>query len=148
MRAAIWIRNRIRERQNLVVIAVVILEHHIDKNFVTLSSDDDGLGVQDLLVLSELPNELFNSMLVKESFGLWRVDAFISERDLETGIEKRQFTQACRQSFELKLGRDGENRRIRQEGDECARRLLVLDLSNDCEFVGRFAFGKSHVVDL
>ena len=36
MGPAVWIWNRIRERQNLIVIAVVVLQDNIDKNFVAL----------------------------------------------------------------------------------------------------------------
>jgi hypothetical protein len=52
MRTTVGIRNRIRERQNLVVVTVVVLEHDIDKNFIPLSCDHDRFGVQDLFVLA------------------------------------------------------------------------------------------------
>ena len=132
MGAAVRVRDRIRERQNLIVVAVVVLEDDIDKNFVALSCDHDRLGMQDLFVFAQLPNELFDSVFVKKSLLLWRIDAFIGERDLQTGIQKRQLAQARRQSFELELGRDRENRRVRQERDERACGLLVLDLADDC----------------
>ena len=36
MRAAVGIGDRIRKRQNLIVVTVVILQHDIDKHFVAL----------------------------------------------------------------------------------------------------------------
>jgi hypothetical protein len=95
-----------------------------------------------------LPNELFDSVFVIKSLLFRRIETFIGQCDLQTRIQKRQLAQAGRQSFKLKLGRDCENRRIRQEGDERACGLLVFDLANYCELVRRFAFGEGHVIDL
>src|SRR5262249_61136911 len=130
MRAAIGVRDGIGERQNLVVVTVVVLQHDIHKNFVALSRDYDRLWMQDLFVLAELPNELFNPVFVIEALLLRRIDAFISERNLQTGIQKRQLAQPRRKSFKLELRRDGENCRIGQESNERARRPLVFNLPN------------------
>ena len=94
MGAPVGVRDGIRERQNLIVVAVVVLEHDIDKNFVALPCDHDRLGMQDLFVFTQLPNELFDSVFVIKSLLLWRIDAFIGERDLQTRIQKRQLAQA------------------------------------------------------
>ena len=67
MRAAVRVRDGIRERQNLIVVAVVVLEHDIDKNFVALPCDHDRLGMQDLFVFAELLNELFDPVFVEKS---------------------------------------------------------------------------------
>jgi len=67
MRTPIRVWDGIRERQNLVVVTVVVLEHDIDKNFVALSCDHDRLGVQDLFVFTQLLNEFFDSVFVKKS---------------------------------------------------------------------------------
>ena len=67
MRAAVGVRDGIRERQNLIVVAVVVLEHDIDKNFVALSCDHDRLGMQDLFVFAQLLNEFFDSVFVRKT---------------------------------------------------------------------------------
>src|SRR4029077_10513719 len=85
MGAAVGVRDRIRERQNLIVVAVVVLEHDIDKNLVPLSCDHDRLGVQNLFILAELPNELFDSVFVIKSLLFRRIETFVAERDLQTG---------------------------------------------------------------
>ncbi len=78
MRAAVGIRNRIRERQNLVVIAVVVLQDNIDKNFVALTRDHDWLRMNDLLVFAELLNEFLDAVLVEKSLFLRRLAALVS----------------------------------------------------------------------
>ena len=68
VRATVRIRNRIGEGQNLVVIAVVVLQNDIDKHFVTLPRDHDRFGMDNVLVFTQLLHELLNSMLVEEGF--------------------------------------------------------------------------------
>src|SRR4029077_14294206 len=64
MRAAIRVCDRIRKRQNLVVIAVVVLQYNIDKTLVALSGDNDWLGMQNLFVLAKLLHEFLDTVLV------------------------------------------------------------------------------------
>src|SRR5436189_4558104 len=104
--------------------------------------------MQDLFVLAELPDEFFDTVLVKKELLLRRIRTLVRKRDFEPRIEKCQFAQTRSQAFELKLGRDCENRRIWQKSNECAGSPLVFDLANDSEFVGRFPFGERHVIDL
>ncbi len=147
MRPAVRIRNRVRERQNLVVIAVVVLHDNIDKNFVALTRDHHWLGMNDLFVFTELLDEFLDAVLVKKGLFLRRVATFIRERDLQTGIQERQLAQSRRQALELKLCRDRENRRVRQKSNEGAGCLFVFDFADDRELVGCFAFGEGHVID-
>src|SRR5262249_58231509 len=135
MRASIGVGDGIRKRQNLVVVAVVVLQYDIHKNFVPLSRDYDRLWMQHLFVLAELPNELFDAVLVIKAVLLWRIDAFIGERDLQTRIKERQLAEARCQPFEFELARDRENRRVRQKRNECACGLFVVDLSDDRTFL-------------
>ena len=94
MRAAVRVRNRVGEAQNLIVVAVVILQHDIDKDFVALPRKHDRLRVNDLLVLAELLYELFDAVLVEERLFLRRIAALVGQRDFETGIQKGEFAQA------------------------------------------------------
>src|SRR6266516_1659056 len=103
--------------------------------------------MQNLFVLPELLYELFDPMLIEKCFLFCRIAAFVRESDLETGIEKRQLAQPCREPLKLKFGRDREDRRIGQKRDECSGYLFIFDLTDDSEFVRRFALGKGHMIN-
>ena len=68
VRSAVRIRDRVGERENLIVVAVVILQHDIDEDFVALPRKDDRFGMNDLLVFAQLFDELFDPVLVEETF--------------------------------------------------------------------------------
>src|SRR6267378_2277673 len=104
--------------------------------------------MQNLFVLAELLDELFDTVLVKKELRLRRIGALVCEGDFEPWIQKCQLAQSRSQALKLKLGRDRENRRIGQKSDERTGSLLVFYLAYDSEFVGRFPFGERHVVDL
>ena len=104
--------------------------------------------MQHLFVLAELLYKFFDAVFVQESLLLRRVGTLIRKRDLETGIEKRQFAQPRCETLEFELCRDCENRRIRKERNQCASGLFVFDLADNAEFVRRLALGESHVIDL
>src|SRR5207247_9663228 len=104
--------------------------------------------MQNLFVLAELPDEFFDTVLVKKELLLRRIRTLVCKGDFETRIEKCQLAQTRSQALELKLGRNCKNRRIWQKSDECACGLFVFDLADDSEFVGRFPFGERHVIDL
>src|SRR4029077_19096196 len=104
--------------------------------------------MQNLFVLAELLDELFDTVLVKKELLFRRIGTLVCKGYFEPRIQKCQLAQSRSQALELKLGRDCENRRIRQESDECAGSLLVFYLADDGEFVGRFPFGERHVIDL
>src|SRR6266481_8221464 len=104
--------------------------------------------MQNLFVLTELLDELFDTVLVKKELLLRRINTLVCKGDFEPRIQKRQLAQSRSQTFELKLGRDCENRRIWQESDECLGGLLVFDLTDESKFVSRFPFGEGHVIDL
>ncbi len=53
VRSAIRIWNRIGERKNLIVVAVVILEDDVDEDFIALPRKDDRFRMNDLLVFPE-----------------------------------------------------------------------------------------------
>ena len=67
VRAAVRIRNRIGEGQNLIVVAVVVLQDDIDEDFVALPRDHDRLRMNDLLVFAELLDEFLDAVLVEET---------------------------------------------------------------------------------
>src|SRR5436189_6308316 len=104
--------------------------------------------MQNLFVLAELPDEFFDTVLVKKELLLRRIRTLVCKGDFEPRIEKCQLAQTRSQALELKLGRNCKNRRIWQKSDECACGLFVFDLADDSEFVGRCAFAGCRVLDL
>ena len=147
MCAAIRIRDGIRKRQNLIVVTVIVLQHDIDKHFVALPRDHDRLWMQYLLVFAELLYELFDPVFVEKFLFLRRIVAFVGQRNFETRIKECQFAQAGCESFKFELGRDGEDRRIRQERNQRPGGFFAFDFTDDRELVGRFALGESHVIN-
>src|SRR4029077_3698238 len=126
MGAAVRIRNRIGKGQNLVVIAVVVLQNNIDKNFITLTRDYNWLRMNDLFVLAELLDEFFDPVLVEKSFFFWRLVALVGQGDFETWIEKCELAQSGGKPLKLELGRDREDCGVGQERDQSASRLFVF----------------------
>jgi len=92
--------------------------------------------MQNLFVLTELLYELFDAVFVKKCLFLRRIGALVCKRDFQAGIKKCQLAQPRSEAFELKLGCDCKNGRIRQESDKRTGGLLVFDLADDSEFVG------------
>ena len=66
MRSAIRIWDGISKWQNLIVVAVIVLQNNIDKNFIALSRDHYRLRMKHLLVFAELLYELFDAVLVEK----------------------------------------------------------------------------------
>src|SRR5438067_2057606 len=128
MCAAIRIGDGVCKRQNLIVVAVIVLQNDIDKHFVALARNHDRLRMQNLLVLTKLLYELFDPVFVEEFLLLRRVAAFVRQRNFEAWIKKSQFAQASCQSLEFELGRNSEDRRIRQKRDQRSSRLFAFNL--------------------
>ncbi len=104
--------------------------------------------MNDVLVFPELLHEFLDPVLVEKDLLLRRLGPLILERDLEARIEECELAQTAGEALELKLRRDRENRRVGQESDERAGRLLVFQLADDAQFLGRFPALESHVVNL
>ena len=144
MRAAIGIGDGVRVTENLIVVAVVVLDHDIHKHILGLVRDDDGLGVNDRLVGAQLSDELLNAIAVEESLGLV-VLSVIHQLDLHPRIQERQFSQASGKHVELEFLRNGEDLLVRLEHHVGAS---ALGLADDFEFTGGFTSLKFHRVHL
>ena len=112
MSAAIRVRDGVCVTEDLIVVAIVVLDHDIHEHILGLVGDDDGIGVDDCFVGAQLPDELLNPIAVKELLGPV-VFAVIHQCDLHARVQERQFSQAGGQQVELKLLRDGEDLGIR-----------------------------------
>ena len=148
MGPAVWIWNRIRERQNLVVIAVVVLQDDIDKNLVALPRNQYRFGMNHLFVFAKLLYKFFDAVLVDKCFLFWRVASFVRQRDFQPGIEKRQFAQPGRESFKFELGRDRENRWIGRKSNQRPGSAFVFDFADYFQLLRRLTPRKGHVINL
>ena len=161
MRAAVRIRDGVCETKNLVVVAVVVLQHDIEVHVVgdlvlilvaetdlALAENDDRLGVEELLVLTELAHEFLDAQLVKPAFRFDRLAALVGERDFESWIEEGEFAQAGGEFSEFEFRRDREDRRIRHEGDQRAGLFFVFHLADDIQLLRGDAALEGHVIDL
>ena len=102
VRAAIGVRDGVGEAEDLVVVAVVVLQNDIHIHVVldlglvlvferdlALAANNDRLRVEELLVLAELANEFLDAELVNPALALHLLAALVGERDFEAGIEER-----------------------------------------------------------
>ncbi len=141
---AVGIGNGVGKSEYLVGVTVVVLQHAIHDHFVLLTRQDDGFGMQDLLVAAKLADKLLDAVLVEKSL-LLVLDPLVGERDFDARIQKRQFAQAVGEQVEFEFGGDGENRRVGLEGDEGAG---ALGFTDDFELAGGDAALEGHVIDL
>ena len=149
--AAVRIRNRVREAEDLVGVGVVVLEDGVDEDFVALAGDDDRLGMEDGAGLAELANELLDAVLVEEGLragAVLLVIALVGEDDLDAGVEEGEFAETSGETLELESRRDREDLRIGQEGDEGSGLLLILEFAEDGQRLGCLALSEGHEVDL
>ena len=102
------------------------------------------LGVDDMLVLADLLDELHDALLVKERLRLPFL-ALVGQRDGDARVQERQFAQSIVQNLELVLGGNRENFRVRHKGNLGAGLLCLAD---DIELLGSLALRKLDVVNL
>src|SRR5882724_7065490 len=136
MGSAVGIRDGICKRQNLIVVAVIILQHNIDKNFIALSRNQDGFRMKHLLIFAELPYKLFYPIFIEKCLFFGWVAALIGQRNFETGVEKCELAQPGCEPFKFELRRNREDRRVGQKRDKGSSRLFVFDLADDGKFIG------------
>ena len=68
------------KRQDLIVVAVVVLQNDVDENLIALPRNDDRLGMDDLFVLAELLYEFLDAVFVEKGFLFRRIASLIDER--------------------------------------------------------------------
>ena len=107
--------------------------------------------MEDCSGLAELADELLDAVLVEEGLAAGAVlliIALVGEDDLDAGVQEGELTQTTGEALELEGDGDREDLGIWQEGNEGSGLLLVLQLAENGEWLGRLALGKGHEVDL
>ena len=130
------------KQRNLIVVTIVVLQDAIDEDFVFYAAHKDRFGMDDLLVLAKLFDELFDALFVEKPFRLV-FDPFIGQQDFHTWIQESQFPQTIGQQLKLELSRNGKDRRVRLE---CDQRSRVLGFANDFQFMGGEAPRELHEI--
>ncbi len=115
MRAAVALRNVVRERQNRLVIAVVPPQRDFDTDAVFLAADHDRLGNNRRLGAIEIAHERGSAALVHEFFALDVGVARIGQHDLGARVQKRQLAQAMLERRIIELHDVVERLGARQE---------------------------------
>src|SRR6516225_6925407 len=100
-----------------------------------------------LFGLAKFPYVLGNSLLIEKNLAPVRFYALIRQVDFQSFVQKGEFSQSGHENFELKFGREGEYFGIRQEGNESAGKLAVLDLANHLKFSGGLTPGEHNEID-
>ena len=106
--AAVSVRDGVCVTEDLIIVAVVVLDHDIHEHILGLFAMTwDSHSVDDCFIGTQLPDELLNSIAVKLFGPVFHHDHH--QRDFHARIQERQFPQAGGQQVELKLLSDGED---------------------------------------
>ena len=149
--SAIGIRDGIGEAEDLIGVGVVVLKDCVDEDLVALARDDDRFRVENRAGLSKLADKFLDTMLIEEGLrtrAMLLVITLVGEDDLDPGVQECEFAKTSREALKLEGDSDREDLRIRQEGDEGAGLLLVLQLAENSERLSGLALGEGHEVDL
>ena len=117
----------VREAEDRLVVAVVVLHRDLDDDPVLLRDDGDRLRVDRGLARREELDEGDDAPLVVEVVAPGRLAPLVADGDLQAAIEEGQFPQALREGLEGELGRL-EDLRVRLEAGPRAGPLGDADL--------------------
>ena len=136
VRAAVAVVDAVGVAEDVVLVAVVVLHHHVHDHIVlhrlavVVNLDvahtvhDDGLRGDEGFVLVELVDELSDAVLVEEGLPALRGGALIHQGDDQAGVKEGELAQAAAQHIEDEFRGVREDGRVRQEGDGGAGLVL------------------------
>src|SRR6266545_1049872 len=90
------------ERENALLVTVVVLQRHLDLDVVLLALEEEHLGMDGRLVLVQVLDELDDAALVEERVGA--LVTLVLDDDLETLVEEGHLAEAVRQRVEGERG--------------------------------------------
>ena len=117
MGAALARVDVVGEGEDAFLVAVVVLQRHLDLDVPLLALEVEDLRVDRRLVLVQVLDELDDAALVEERVGA--SVALVLDDDLEAAVQERELAEAVRQGVEGE-GRLLEDRRVRLEADDRA----------------------------
>src|SRR5262249_9280750 len=107
----------VREREEILLVPVVVLERDLHLDVVLLALEEENLRMDRRLVLIEVLDELDDAALVEEAVA--PLVALVLDDDLEALVQKGQLAQSIGQRVERERGLL-EDLRIRLEADDRA----------------------------
>src|SRR2546425_501541 len=117
LRAALARVDVVREREDALLVTVVVLERHLDLGVAFLALEEQHLWVQRGLVLVQVLDELDDAALVQERVA--PPVALVLDDDLQAPVQERQLAQPVAERVERE-GRLLEDLGVRLEPDDRA----------------------------
>ena len=114
------------EGQDRLGVGHVVLDGQVDADALPLALEHDRLGIDGLLVLVEVFDELADAALVLEIVGL--VGPLVDDGDPEPFVQERELAQALGQDVEIVFRDLVEDLLVGPEGDLGPRLLGLADL--------------------
>ena len=133
LRAAVGVMDRVGVAQHLRAVAVVVLQHDVRDDvglarrpvlnvFIgPFAGQGDDFGMQHLLALAELLDELLDAVLIVKRLPFRARHSFVEKSDFQIRIQERQLAQPLRNPLRLEFRRLLEYFRIRLERDQSPR---------------------------
>ena len=154
MRAAVALRNVVRETQHIFIIAVIPFQRDVDGHIVARARDRDRIGHQRILVAIQIFDEGGDPALIEQLDLLLLLMPGIHQEQAHAAVEEGQLAIAMLQLVEIIVGlvleRAAVARRLlgrRQESD--ARALLPFwRIADHLQRRGRVAIGEAHIMFL
>ena len=115
VRAALARVDVVGEGEDVLLVAVVVLQRHLDLDAVLLALEEEHLRVDRRLVLVQVLDELDDAALVEE--GVAALVALVLDDDLEALVEEGQLAEPVRQRVERER-RLLEDLRVGLEADD------------------------------
>ena len=144
VRAAFVRVDVVDEREDVLVVAVVVLHGELDADVVARRLDVDDFGVQRLAGRVQVLHELLEAALRVEGLGLFLAGALVGERDHHALVQERELAQAHRQRV-VAIDEIGEDHVVGLEPDLRAG-LFLRDVAQHLELGRRVAAREVHVV--
>ena len=152
MRAAVALRDVIRETQHIFIVAVVPFQRDVDGHIVARARDRDRIGHQRILVAIQIFDEGRDPAFVEQLDFLLLLMPRIDQKQAHAAIEERQLAIAMLKLVEIIFGLVLERAAIagrllgrRQESD--ARPLLPFwRVADHLQRRGRIAIGEAHIM--
>ena len=91
------------EGEDVLAVGGIVLEGQLDNDVVLGAFEEDGPGVEDVLVLVEILDELQDAALVLEIIGF--AGTFVGDEDADAAVEEAQLAHALGQDLEAVFAR-------------------------------------------
>ena len=145
MGSTVTLGDIVGKAQNVLVIAIVPLQRCLDDDVVALAENGDGIAMLSGLVPVEVLDERFDTTVIRKFRALQFHAPCVFEKDMNPGIQEREFPQPVFEACEIEL--DVRERLGRgNKGDFGPSAVLRIADNGQSSF--RFPVGEPHEVFL